>query len=182
MTDRVTPESWYRVRRVGDDVTWIDEPFVKAFYRCNIWHVRGRDRDLLVDSGMGVVSLRRHVPLVTERPLVAVASHTHFDHVGGHHELAERWVHGAEAAVLAAPDRDNTLIDPWVTDDIFDRPPPEPFTAATYAGAGGAGDARPGRGRRGRPRRPGVRGAAHARPLARRHRPVRARHRAPVLG
>ena len=133
MTDRATPESWYRVRRVGDDVTWIDEPFVKAFYRCNIWHVRGRDRDLLVDSGMGVVSLRRHVPLVTERPLVAVASHTHFDHVGGHHELAERWVHAAEAAVLAAPDRDNTLIDPWVTDDIFDRPPPEPFTAATYA-------------------------------------------------
>ena len=31
------------------------------------------DRDLLVDSGMGVVSLRDWVPLVTERALTAVA-------------------------------------------------------------------------------------------------------------
>ncbi len=41
---------------MGDDVTLIDEPFIHEFYRCNVWHVRGRDRDMLVDSGMGVVS------------------------------------------------------------------------------------------------------------------------------
>ena len=51
---RPTPEIWYATRRVGDDVTYICEPFIKEFYRCNIWHVRGRDRDMLVDSGMGV--------------------------------------------------------------------------------------------------------------------------------
>ncbi len=42
---------------------------------------------MLVDSGMGVVPLRAWVPLVTERPLQAVASHTHFDHIGCHHEF-----------------------------------------------------------------------------------------------
>ena len=51
-----TAESWYQTQSVGDDVTLIGEPFIKAFYRCNIWHVRGRDRDMLVDSGMGVVA------------------------------------------------------------------------------------------------------------------------------
>jgi glyoxylase-like metal-dependent hydrolase (beta-lactamase superfamily II) len=131
---RATAEAWYRVRRVGDGVTWIDEPFVKEFYRCNVWHVRGRDRDMLVDSGMGVVPLREHVPLVTERPLVAVASHSHFDHIGGHWEFPDRLVHPAEAAPLARPDRTNTLVDPYVTDAIFEGAlPPEPYSSTTYA-------------------------------------------------
>jgi glyoxylase-like metal-dependent hydrolase (beta-lactamase superfamily II) len=127
-----TPEAWYRVRRLDDGVTWIDEPWIKEFYRCNIWHVRGRERDLLVDSGWGVVSLREHIPLVTEKPLVAVASHTHFDHMAGHHEFEERWVHRAEAEPLARPSRQNTLVEPYVTDEVFDALPPEPYRSATY--------------------------------------------------
>ena len=101
---RISGQQWYETRRVGDDVTYIGEPHIKEFYRCNIWHVRGRDRDMLVDSGMGVVSLRRHVPLVTEKQCLAVASHTHFDHVGCHHEFAERCVHAAEAHLHGSPD------------------------------------------------------------------------------
>ena len=78
---------WYETLRMGDGVTLIHEPWIKPFFRCNIWHVRGRDRDLLFDTGLGHVSLRRHVALVTERPLICVASHTHFDHIGCHHEF-----------------------------------------------------------------------------------------------
>ncbi len=129
---RARPEDWYRIRRLGDDVTLIDEPWIHPYYRCNIWHVRGRDRDLLVDTGMGVVSLREQVPLVTERPLTAVASHTHYDHVGGHHEFADRVAHRGEAGLLAQPTRANTLAE-WVSDDIFDRLPPTPYLSATYA-------------------------------------------------
>ena len=73
---RIAACDWFRVRRLADGVTWIDEPWVKEFYRCNIWHLRGRDRDLLVDSGWGVVSLRSQIPLVTERPLVATVRRT----------------------------------------------------------------------------------------------------------
>ncbi len=131
--ERISPERWYRTRRVGDDVTHIDEPHIKTFYRCNIWHVRGRDRDLLVDSGMGVVSLRRHVPLVTEKPCLALASHTHFDHIGCHHEFAERLIHPAEAELLAAPTPANTFSDKYVTDDIFTALPPAPYVSTEYA-------------------------------------------------
>lgn len=129
---RMSGQQWYETRRVGDDVTYIGEPHIKEFYRCNIWHVRGRDRDMLVDSGMGVVSLRRHVPLVTEKHCVAVASHTHFDHVGCHHEFPERCVHAAEAHLLEHPTRANTLADPYVTDEIFTALPPEPYVSALY--------------------------------------------------
>ena len=131
--DRAAPEDWYRTRRMADGITLIDEPHIVAFYRCNMWHVRGRDRDLLVDSGMGVVSLRDWVPLVTERPLTAVASHTHFDHVGCHHEFPDRAVHAAEADILAAPTRASTLADPYVTDEIFHALPPAPYDSRTYA-------------------------------------------------
>lgn len=130
---RARPEDWYATEAKADGVTLIGEPFIKEFYRCNIWHVRGRDRDLLVDSGMGVVPLRPWLPLVSGRPLTAVASHTHFDHIGGHHEFEDRAVHRAEAAILADPGRAATLADPYVTDAIFDRLPPAPYLSATYA-------------------------------------------------
>ncbi len=130
---RIDPADWWRVRSVGDGVTWIDEPHIREFYRCNLWHVRGRDTDLLVDSGMGVVSLRAQVPLVTGRPVEAVASHTHFDHIGCHHEFERRLVHEAEAALLAHPARAATLADPYVTDAIFTALPPAPYESARYA-------------------------------------------------
>lgn len=126
------PKNWYRIRKLSDGVTWIDEPHIKEFYRCNIWHIRGRDKDMLVDSGMGVLSLREWVPIVTERPLDAVASHTHFDHIGTHHEFPCRLCHQAEADILAAPTRQNTLAENYVTDDIFTELPPNPYASATY--------------------------------------------------
>ncbi|MEX1109572.1 MAG: MBL fold metallo-hydrolase [Dongiaceae bacterium] len=128
----IAADRWYETQSVGDGVTHIWEPHIKPFYRCNIWHVRGRDRDMLVDSGMGVVSLRERVPVVTERKLVAVASHCHFDHIGTHHEFATRLVHPAESAVLAHPTRANTVADKYVTDDIFTALPPGDYDSARY--------------------------------------------------
>lgn len=128
-----TPETWYQTRPLSDGVTWIYEPFIKEYYRCNIWHIRGRDRDLLIDSGMGVVSLREQVASLTGRPILAIASHTHFDHIGTHHEFADRAVHPAEADILAHPTRHNTVADKYVTDDsIFTALPPGDWHASRY--------------------------------------------------
>jgi glyoxylase-like metal-dependent hydrolase (beta-lactamase superfamily II) len=131
-----TPQSRYSTSHVGAGVTHIWEPHIKPFYRCNVWHVRGRARDMLVDSGMGVVGLRRQVALLTERPLVAVASHTHFDHIGAHHEFPERAVHRAEAGILAAPTRRATLADAYVRDEtlgeMFTMLPSAEYSSAAY--------------------------------------------------
>ena len=50
-------ERWFVRQRVDDALTLLREPHVMPLMRCNIWHLRGADRDLLVDSGMGLVSL-----------------------------------------------------------------------------------------------------------------------------
>jgi glyoxylase-like metal-dependent hydrolase (beta-lactamase superfamily II) len=128
---RISAQEWYETIRFCDDVTLIHEPWITPFFRCNMWHVRGRDRDLLFDSGLGHFSLRQHVPLVTERALTCVASHTHFDHVGCHHEFPERCVHAAEAEGLANPTPQSTLADPYVTDAMFIRQP-EGWNQADY--------------------------------------------------
>ena len=97
-------ERWFEIERLSDAITLITEPHVDPLIRCNIWHVRGRDRDMLVDAGLGIASLREAAKQVFERKVTAVATHTHYDHVGGLFEFEDRVVHAHEADQLAAPE------------------------------------------------------------------------------
>ncbi len=119
----ICAEDWYEIIRMSDDVTLIHEPWIKPFFRCNMWHVRGRDQDLLFDTGLGHFSLRRHVKLVSERELSCVASHTHFDHIGCHHEFDQCSVHEAEAEILQDPRNDRTAADRYANEEMFDALP-----------------------------------------------------------
>jgi glyoxylase-like metal-dependent hydrolase (beta-lactamase superfamily II) len=97
-------DRWFEEKHIGDGITLLWEPHVIPLMRCNIWHVRGRDRDLLIDTGMGVASLHDATRHLIDKPVLAVATHTHLDHVGAHHEFEESVVHGAEHAILTAPE------------------------------------------------------------------------------
>jgi hypothetical protein len=59
MTKLPIADRWFELKRISDDITLLWEPHVVPLMRCNIWHVRGRDRDLMIDTGMGIVSLHR---------------------------------------------------------------------------------------------------------------------------
>jgi glyoxylase-like metal-dependent hydrolase (beta-lactamase superfamily II) len=106
--------------------------------RCNIWWVKGRERDLIIDSGMGLASLGAFIGIKPGMPCLAVATHTHFDHIGGHHEFGERAVHRAEAAILSRPSRRSTVIDVCVTEETFTAYPDASFDPARYAVRGAA--------------------------------------------
>lgn len=97
----------------ADGVTLIHEPWIPPFFRCNMWLIRGRDRDLLIDAGLGAVPLRANVAALRDRPVTLLLSHTHFDHMGAAHEFAERLVHPAEAAIAADPTNAATLFDAY---------------------------------------------------------------------
>ncbi|WP_339672220.1 MBL fold metallo-hydrolase [Dasania marina] len=125
-------KEWYAKKHYDNDVIRIIEPYIDPGVRCNIWLIKGRDKNLLIDSGFGVASLRDFIEEQTQKPLICLASHTHFDHIGCHHEFENRWVHQAEADILAAPNRSNTLIDSYVSADIFTAYPYEGFDPKTY--------------------------------------------------
>jgi glyoxylase-like metal-dependent hydrolase (beta-lactamase superfamily II) len=114
---------WFEVATFDDGVRRIRERWVDPAVRCNIWHVAGRDRDLLIDTGFGFRPLRDEIAVLRERPVVAVASHTHFDHIGGHHEFGapgdERVAHAAEAAVLGVPTDHDTVWDSYRNEPVL---------------------------------------------------------------
>ena len=105
-------DHWFELRRLDDDVTFLWEPHVAPLLRCNIWHVRGRDRDLIVDTGMGICSLRDFAKDILDKPVTAVATHAHIDHIGGHHEFEDCIAHALEAEGLRSAAGDYTLADP----------------------------------------------------------------------
>jgi glyoxylase-like metal-dependent hydrolase (beta-lactamase superfamily II) len=93
-------ERWFEHRQVDADLTLLWEPYVAPLLRCNIWRLRGRDADLLVDSGLGLASLREAARELFAADVLAVATHVHSDHAGGLHEFDHRLVHALEADAL----------------------------------------------------------------------------------
>ncbi len=123
----------YKRYKISDAVSLIQETGVANFMRCNIWHVEGSDYDLVIDTGMGLDSLKQWVNRHTNRPIKAVVTHSHFDHSGCLHEFDERLGHPAEADILANPLNERTLFTgSWTRIGIIDpRQHPE-FSPESY--------------------------------------------------
>ncbi|WP_306471881.1 MBL fold metallo-hydrolase [Streptomyces sp. st140] len=94
-------ERLVRAVGAGSDLVRISEPRVGPLLSAKLWWLRGTDRDIVVDAGLGVVALRGEIPRMFERDPLVVLTHAHLDHVGGAHEFRERAGHPAEAATLA---------------------------------------------------------------------------------
>ena len=95
---------WHMVAQLEDGVTRLTEPHINKMLESNAWLVRGRDADLLVDTLNGIGPLRPAVDGLSEgRPVVAVVTHGHFDHVGGLHEFDDRRGHAGDADEIRSP-------------------------------------------------------------------------------
>jgi glyoxylase-like metal-dependent hydrolase (beta-lactamase superfamily II) len=124
-------ERWFEQETVGEGVVRIREPHVDPFLRANLYLVRGRDRDALVDSGLGLASLRAELAELFERPVVAVATHRHFDHVGGLHEFEEVVVHRDDAEAVARADGFASLrIEEYPPEELSGYDPPASLLTA----------------------------------------------------
>jgi glyoxylase-like metal-dependent hydrolase (beta-lactamase superfamily II) len=96
-------DRWFERTRIDDATTLMVEPHVVALMRCNIWYVKGRDHDLIVDTGMGLSSVAGELADLIDKPVIAVATHGHDDHIGGHHEFSDVRAHRLEAELLRCP-------------------------------------------------------------------------------
>jgi glyoxylase-like metal-dependent hydrolase (beta-lactamase superfamily II) len=103
--------AWYRFQSPAPGVTAGEEPAVNPWFRANFYTITGRDAVLQFDFGCGLMPLRPALALPGGKPVIAVASHAHVDHIGAFHEFADRRGHGAEAAGFATMDDCFTLAD-----------------------------------------------------------------------
>ncbi len=122
-----TQHDWFETERYSGGISRIWEPQVHSFFRANLFHVAGRDADLVIDFGMGLRSLRQFLSLTDGKPLIAVATHVHVDHVGSFHEFDRRLGHAAEAAAFSTMGDRDTLADFFrkQSDPVSQLPDPE---------------------------------------------------------
>ena len=128
-------EQWFSTQKISDRLYLISEPHYYWWNRANLWLIKGRDQDLLIDTGLGVSSLRQHIASLIDKPLLAIASHIHFDHAGGMHEFEHRAIHAAEADALQTGDDYEALCLPaqgCVLEEHFDLLPDAEFTVEQY--------------------------------------------------
>lgn len=98
MTTGAPALPWFRVAELEPGVHLVAEP---GHISC--WLVRGAERSVLIDTGLGVASIAEAVRTVEPGRVTVITSHGHFDHVGGNHEFAERLVHEAGAETVREP-------------------------------------------------------------------------------
>jgi glyoxylase-like metal-dependent hydrolase (beta-lactamase superfamily II) len=132
---------WFDVSEVGDDVVRITEPYVHPYVRSNAWLIRGSSAHLLVDAGLGIGRLHDELADRLDRPVIAMATHSHFDHFGGLGEFADRAAHRDDGEVIEQADDYVTLtsatypaalVDEFVAADL---PVPDVLISALpYAG------------------------------------------------
>ncbi|XP_040584790.1 metallo-beta-lactamase domain-containing protein 2 isoform X4 [Mesocricetus auratus] len=133
---------WYAHKSLGDGIFWIQERFYESGNRANIWLVRGSEQDVVIDTGLGLRSLPEYLyssGLLRDggaqedagrRPLLAVATHVHFDHSGGLYQFDQVAVHRAEAEALARGDNFETVT--WLSDSEVVRAPSPGWRARQF--------------------------------------------------
>ena len=123
----------FKTLKLSDDISVIQETGVANFMRCNIWHVKGRDFDLVIDTGMGLDPLKQWIMNETERPIKAIITHCHFDHSAGLHEFDERLGHPAEAEIMNNPTNQKTVFEgAWTRIGIVDPKQHPGFSAKSF--------------------------------------------------
>lgn len=119
--------SWFSRTSIDANLVAYTEPFLNDYFRANFYHLKGRDLDLIVDAGMGLAPLLPALDLTPGKPVLAVATHIHADHVGSLFEFAERAGPRAEAEAFA------TMDDHWTFANEF-RAMDQPVLRLPFAG------------------------------------------------
>jgi glyoxylase-like metal-dependent hydrolase (beta-lactamase superfamily II) len=74
-------DPWFEVYKVALNTIAIYEPHQSE--ETISYLILGKDKALLLDTGMGISDLRKVTSELTPLPIIVVNSHTHDDHVGG---------------------------------------------------------------------------------------------------
>lgn len=127
-------DDWYEINSLSDGVSLIREKYVADWLRCNIWHVQGRNFDLLIDTGMGLRPLKKEIATISNNPIKVISTHCHFDHIGGAHEFDCRLGHKSEESVHSNPDRHSAGDwDAFIRAETFLRLPDDSFVVENYS-------------------------------------------------
>lgn len=85
---------WFTVEQIDGDTFAISE--YKHWEETHCYLLCGKDRAVLIDTGLGVSDIKKIVNSLTKLPITVLTTHVHWDHIGGHKYFNDIAVHEAE--------------------------------------------------------------------------------------
>jgi len=85
---------WFTIENIDDDTYVISE--YKHWEETHAYLLNGAKYSLLIDTGLGIMNIYDEVIKLTDKPIIAVATHIHWDHIGGHKYFPNFYVHKDE--------------------------------------------------------------------------------------
>lgn len=93
-------KDWFTIDKIDDDTYIISE--YRHWEETHCYLLNGSERSLLIDTGLGICNISEIIGKLTQKPITAIATHIHWDHIGGHkyypdfyaHEAELRWLNG----------------------------------------------------------------------------------------
>ena len=122
---------WFSVYAVADNTYCLLE--AKHAEEVISYLVVGTERAALIDTGIGIENIRREVEALTDRPVIVVNTHSHFDHMGDNHRFSEVWAFDDEdeIACIERGHSHEQCAEYMSPDAMIDLP--EGFDLASYA-------------------------------------------------
>lgn len=85
---------WFTIDKIDENTYIISE--YRHWEETHCYLLNGTERSLLIDTGLGICDISKIVSELTDRPVTAIATHIHWDHIGGHKYYPDFYVHEAE--------------------------------------------------------------------------------------
>lgn len=86
--------NWFTIDRIDSDTYIISE--YRHWEETHCYLLNGTKRSLLIDTGLGICNISDEVKKLTDKPVTAVATHIHWDHIGGHKYFPDFYAHSEE--------------------------------------------------------------------------------------
>ena len=121
-------KDWFTINQIDNETFIISE--YRHWEETHCYLLIGSERSLLIDTGLGICNIYDEVIKLTDRPVTAVATHVHWDHIGGHKYFSDFCAHKGELNWLNG---EFPLTIEQIRDMVIDRCDlPECYNINTY--------------------------------------------------
>ena len=87
-------DNWFTIDKIDENTHIISE--YRHWEETHCYLLNGSKRSLLIDTGLGICNISEVIARLTDKPVTAVATHIHWDHIGGHKYYPDFYAHQAE--------------------------------------------------------------------------------------
>ena len=87
-------DNWFTIDKIDNETIIISE--YRHWEETHCYLLNGKEKSLLIDTGLGISNIYDEVRKLTDKPIAAVATHIHWDHIGRHKYFPEFYAHAEE--------------------------------------------------------------------------------------